>query len=83
MKALIFLSLVSVILFSCKSSKHAGCDAYSNIDVKEDAYTLKMAELNQSEDVKFIRENWSKEEIDNFAKNFVYKTLIINGDTLK
>jgi hypothetical protein len=42
-----------------------------------------MSEKLQSEDAKFIKENWTKEQIDQFAREYIYKTIVINGDTLK
>ncbi len=83
MKGLILLFLIVSTIVSCKTSKHAGCDAYSSVKLQENKYTLEMVELNQTKDAKYISENWSKEEIEYFKNNFVYQTVIINGDTLK
>lgn len=83
MKKIFLISLLSLLIVSCKTSKHAGCDAYSSVKLQENKYTLEMVELNQSKDAKYISENWSKEEIEYFKNNFVYQTVIINGDTLK
>ena len=84
MKKLILLSLLSLFIVSCKSTSHTDCDAYSNLNQEtKPVYTQSMAEKLQNEDVKFMKENWTKEQIDQFAKEYVYKTIIINGDTLK
>ena len=83
MKKIFLISLLSLLIVSCKTSKHAGCDAYSSVKLEESKYTLEMVQINQSKDAKYISENWSKEEIEYFKNNFVYQTVIINGDTLK
>jgi uncharacterized protein YcfL len=83
MKKIFLISLLSLLIVSCKTSKHAGCDAYSSVKLEESMYTLEMVRINQSKDAKYISENWSKEEIEYFKNNFVYQTVIINGDTLK
>lgn len=83
MKKVVLLILLGLTVISCKTSKHAGCDAYSSLKLEESKYTLEMVQINQSKDAKYISENWSKEEIEYFKNNFVYQTVIINGDTLK
>ena len=83
MKKIFLISLLSLLIVSCKTSKHAGCDAYSSVKLEESKYTLEMVQINQSKDAKYISENWSKEEIEYFKNNFLYQTVIINGDNLK
>ncbi len=84
MKSLFFVSILTLTLVSCKSSSHTQCDAYSSLNQEtKPVYTQSMAEKLQSEDVKFMKENWTKEQIDQFAKEYVYKTVVFNGDTLK
>jgi uncharacterized protein YcfL len=82
MKKLILLSLLSLSIVGCKSTSHSDCGTQSN-GVTKPVYTQSMSEKLQSEDAKFIKENWTKEQIDQFAKEYIYKTIVINGDTLK
>jgi uncharacterized protein YcfL len=82
MKKLILLFLLSLSIVGCKSTSHTNCGTQSN-GVTKPVYTQSMSEKLQSEDAKFIKENWTKEQIDQFAKEYIYKTIIINGDTLK
>jgi hypothetical protein len=42
-----------------------------------------MADRFQSEDVKFMKENWTKEQIEEFGNTYIYKTVIFKGDTLR
>jgi len=35
MKKIFFLTVLSFSLFSCKTSKHANCDAYSQVVIKD------------------------------------------------
>ena len=84
MKSLFFVSILTLTLVSCQSSSHMDCDAYSSLNQNtKPVYTQTMADKLQSEDVKFMKENWSKEQIDQFANEYIYKTIVINGDTLK
>jgi uncharacterized protein YcfL len=82
MKKLILLSLLSLSIVGCKSTSHSDCGTQSN-GVTKPVYTRSMSEKLQSEDAKFIKENWTKEQIDQFAREYIYKTIVINGDTLK
>lgn len=83
MKKVLLPILLGLTIVSCKTTKHTDCDAYSKLETTQKGYTMEMVEKNQSEDAKYIRENWTQEQIDYFTKNYVYKTIIINGDTLK
>lgn len=82
MKKVLFILSISISLLSCKTSSHTNCDAYS-INTDTQPYTYDMVSSHQSEDAKYIRENWTDEEKKDFVKRFVYKTVIINGDTLR
>jgi len=82
MKKLILLSLLSLSIVGCKSTSHSDCGTQSN-GVTKPVYTQSMSEKLQSEDAKFIKENWTKEQIDQFSREYIYKTIVINGDTLK
>jgi len=82
MKKLILLSLLSLSIVGCKSTSHSDCGTQSN-GVTKPVYTQSMSEKLQSEDAKFIKENWTKEQIDQFAREYIYKTIVINSDTLK
>jgi hypothetical protein len=84
MKSLIIVTILSLTLLSCKTSKNAGCDAYSSLYEKtKPIYTQSMADRFQSEDVKFMKENWTKEQIEEFGNTYIYKTVIFKGDTLR
>lgn len=73
MKKLIFLSILSLSVFSCKTSKHAGCDAYSlNKQFLNDTLT-RSEKIIQSvnEDLQIV-DTWTEEERAYFYKHFVF-----------
>ena len=56
MKKLIFVSILTLILVSCKSSKQAGCDAYSLNELKTNTqHTTRSYPDNEKIDMS----NWS------------------------
>jgi uncharacterized protein YcfL len=56
MKKLIFVSILTLILVSCKSSKQAGCDAYSLNELKTNTqHTTRSYPANEKIDMS----NWS------------------------
>lgn len=73
MKNLIFVSILTLTLVSCKTSKHAGCDAYSlNTEPIQD--TLTRSEkiiMSVNEDLKIV-DTWTEEERSYFYKHFVF-----------
>lgn len=73
MKKLILITFVSFSLFSCKTSKHAGCDAYSlNEQFSNDTLT-RSEKIIQSvnEDLKIV-DTWTEEERAYFYEHFVF-----------
>jgi len=73
MKKLILITFLSISLFSCKSSKSAGCDAYSlNGQFSNDTLT-RSEKIIQSvnEDLKIV-DTWTEEERAYFYEHFVF-----------
>lgn len=65
MKSLIFLTALSISLFSCKTAKHAGCDAYSHNMYVEDSSMVRS--LNVFAD---SASKWTTEQKQEFAEVF-------------
>ena len=84
MKNLIFLTILSVSLFSCKTSKHAGCDAYSQMNLQDsteydpimesqEALAIYIESLSEKEQKEWINGTFTEEEknalIEKIEKN--------------
>ena len=65
MKNLIFISILTLTLVSCKTSKHAGCDAYSNNIVIEDSSIVRSLDVLSDS-----AQNWTREQKQEFAEVF-------------
>jgi len=62
MKKLIFLSILTLTLVSCKSTKHTDCDAYSyNYTTEDSSIVRSMGVLSDS------AENWTLDQKQEFA----------------
>lgn len=73
MKKIFLISLLSLLIVSCKTSKHAGCDAYSfNEQLSNDTLT-RSEKIIQSvnEDLKIV-DTWTEEERAYFYEHFVF-----------
>jgi hypothetical protein len=65
MKSLIIVTILSLTLLSCKTSKHAGCDAYSiNTNSEDSSIVRSMDVLSDS------AKNWTLEQKQEFAEVF-------------
>ena len=65
MKSLFFVSILTLVLTSCKTSSHMDCDAYSMNVTSEDSSIVKsMNVLSDSAD------NWTSEQKKEFAEVF-------------
>lgn len=87
---------LSVFLFSCKTTKY-GTKNYNKENIvsyekqqntikdvfSDGVYTYSEAKRMQDEDVKYMNEHYTEEEIKEFAKMFVYETVVLDGDTIK
>jgi len=73
MKSLIIVTILSLTLLSCKTSKNAGCDAYSvNLINNSDTLT-KVQKIQKSLDEDaLIISTWTQEERNYFYQNFVF-----------
>ena len=73
MKPLFFVTVLSLSLLSCKSTKHADCDAYSLNSFQTSDSLTKLEKIQKSldEDAMVIS-TWTQEEKDYFYKNFVF-----------
>lgn len=80
MKNLFLLSTLFLLLLSCKSSKHAGCDAYSenvvvdstenySIYEQQEALATYIESLSEKEKKEWINGTFTEEEKNNFIKN--------------
>ena len=65
MKKLIFLSILSLSVFSCKTTKHAGCDAYSITLTTEDSSIVRSMDVLSDS-----AENWTLDQKQEFANVF-------------
>lgn len=73
MKKIFLISLLSLLIVSCKTSKNAGCDAYSfNEQFSNDTLT-RSEKIIQSvnEDLKIV-DTWTEEERAYFYEHFVF-----------
>jgi hypothetical protein len=73
MKKIFLISLLSLLIVSCKTSKHAGCDAYSlNKQFSNDTLT-RSEKIIQSvnEDLRIV-DTWTEEERAYFYEHFVF-----------
>ena len=73
MKSLFFVSILTLTLVSCKTTKHADCDAYSFNPIQTTDSLTKLERIQKSldEDAMIIS-TWTQEEKDYFYKNFVF-----------
>ena len=65
MKKIFFLTLISLSLFSCKTTKHTGCDAYGQTIYVEDSSMVRSLDIFADS-----AENWSQEQKQEFAEVF-------------
>lgn len=65
MKTIFFLTLISLSFFSCKTTKHAGCDAYGQTIYVEDSSMVRSLDIFADS-----AENWSQEQKQEFAEVF-------------
>ena len=65
MKSLLFVSILTLTLVSCKTSSHTPCDAYSmNVTSEDSSIVRSMDVLSDS------AENWTLEQKQEFANVF-------------
>jgi hypothetical protein len=65
MKSLLFVSILTLTLVSCKTSSHTPCDAYSmNVTSEDSSIVRSMDVLSDS------AENWTSEQKQEFANVF-------------
>jgi len=65
MKKIFLISLLSLLIVSCKTSKHTGCDAYSQtITFKDSSIVRSLDVLSDS------AKNWSTDQKKEFAEVF-------------
>lgn len=65
MKSLIFVSILTLTLVSCKTSSHTPCDAYSMNTISEDSSIVKSLDVLSDS-----AENWTAEQKQEFAEIF-------------
>lgn len=65
MKSLIFVSILTLTLVSCKTSSHTSCDAYSMNTISEDSSIVKSLDVLSDS-----AENWTTEQKQEFAEVF-------------
>ena len=91
MKKLIFLSILTISLFSCKSTKHANCDAYSKNYVEDStkvegynpyqrAFAYYLLSLSENERNKWVEGAYTEEEKNLFLDSV---TIMINQSSDK
>jgi hypothetical protein len=73
MKSLLFVSILTLTLVSCKTTKHAGCDAYSVNSINNSDTLTKLQKIQNSLDEEaLIFSTWSQEQRNYFYQNFVF-----------
>jgi hypothetical protein len=73
MKSLIIVTILSLTLLSCKTSKNAGCDAYSLNSINNSDTLTKLQKIQKSLDEDaLIISTWTQEERNYFYQNFVF-----------
>jgi hypothetical protein len=73
MKSLLFVTILSLTLLSCKTSKNAGCDAYSVNSITNSDTLTKLQKIQKSLDEDaLIISTWTQEERNYFYQNFVF-----------
>jgi hypothetical protein len=73
MKSLLFVTILSLTLLSCKTSKNAGCDAYSVNSINNSDTLTKLQKIQKSLDEDaLIISTWTQEERNYFYQNFVF-----------
>ena len=65
MKKILFLTVLTLSLLSCKTSKHADCDAYSQTIYVEDSSIVRSLDIFADS-----AQNWSQEQKQEFAEVF-------------
>jgi len=65
MKSLLFVSILTLTLVSCKTSSHTPCDAYSMNVTSEDSSIVRSMDV-----VSDSAENWTSEQKQEFANVF-------------
>ena len=66
-----------------KESSKYNTSSLINEVLSDGVYTYSEVKRLQDEDVKYMNEHWTEEEIKEFRENFVYGLVIMDGDTLK
>jgi len=83
MKKLIFVSILTLILVSCKSSSHTPCDAYGNLQIEDStkvkgydpyqrAFANYLLSLPEEEKNKWIHGTYTEEEKNVFLDTVSY-----------
>jgi hypothetical protein len=73
MKSLLFVTILSLTLLSCKTYKNAGCDAYSVNSITNSDTLTKLQKIQKSLDEDaLIISTWTQEERNYFYQNFVF-----------
>ena len=73
MKKIFLISLLSLLIVSCKTSKHAGCDAYSLNSINNSDTLTKLQKIQKSLDEDaLIISTWTQEQKNYFYQNFVF-----------
>jgi len=73
MKSLLFVSILTLTLVSCKTTKHAGCDEYSLNSINNSDTLTKLQKIQKSLDEDaLIISTWTQEQKNYFYQNFVF-----------
>lgn len=65
MKTIFFLTLISLLLLSCKTTKHSNCDAYGQTIYVNDSSIVRSLDVFADS-----AQNWSQEQKQEFAEVF-------------
>lgn len=79
MKKILFLTVLTLSLLSCKTSKHADCDAYSQVNVSDsteyneimksqEALAIYIESLSEREQKEWINGTFTEEEKNAFIE---------------
>lgn len=79
MKKILFLTVLTLSLLSCKTSKHADCDAYSQVNVSDsteynaimksqEALAIYIESLSEKEQKEWINGTFTEEEKNTFIE---------------